>query len=187
MIQIATNKKSKKNPLDPNGNKDLDPRAKNTPNGKLNNLPPGTHKEILGKILPVIRDPEITSFDAKGATPQEIAQRILWYFDYCELHDMRPGVEGMCFSLGIDRSTFNLWVNRRRSGREIQDIAIRAKQALAMYFEQVFVSGKVNPATGIFLLKNWFGYQDVVVTEHREEKPQFGEDLSNEEIINMIE
>jgi hypothetical protein len=100
---------------------------------------------------------------------------------------MRPGIEGMCYSLGVHRNTFNDWVNRKDSSREVQDIAIRAKQALAMYFEQVFVTGKVNPATGIFLLKNWFGYQDVIVTEHREEKPPFGENLSNEEIDNLIE
>lgn len=141
----------------------------------------------MSKLLPLYADDKIRQFNHSVATPEEIEQQIIWYFDYCGACDMRPGVEGLCLALNINRDTFNNWVNRKRQSKAVQDVAIRAHQALAAYTEYMFQHGKLNPATGIFLLKNWFGYQDVVVTEHREEKPQFGETISNDEIVNLIE
>ena len=39
-------------------------------------------------------------------------------------------------------------------------MAQNAKQVVAAFIEQASLSGKINPATAIFLMKNWMGYKD---------------------------
>lgn len=91
--------------------------------------------------------------------PQAVRERIRLYFDKCMEAGIRPGVEGLCTALHIDRGTFLRWASGvRRAGSEQQAIAVEAKQILADLMEQYMMDGEINPIAGIFLSSNNFGY-----------------------------
>lgn len=90
----------------------------------------------------------------------QVNERIGWYFQHCIDDDMKPTVMGLCNALGIDRRTFYDWsVGNNRSDSHTPSIK-RAKNFLEEMMESYMLNGKINPVSGIFLLKNNFGYQD---------------------------
>ena len=48
---------------------------------------------------------------------------------------------------------------------ERAEIIQGAKSIIDSFLEQAMLSGKVNPATGIFYCKNWLGYHDSISLE----------------------
>ena len=53
----------------------------------------------------------------------------------------------------------------------------KAKGFISAFMEQTMLRGKINPASGIFLLKNWCGYRDNISfdvdnVEHDMMRPQ---------------
>ena len=92
-----------------------------------------------------------------------------WYFQHCMENDMKPGVTGLCNALGISRMTFNNWEQGRKVTRgEQTKLMQKAKGIIEEMMEQYMMNGKINPVSGIFLMKNNFeGYydrQDVVLS-----------------------
>ena len=111
--------------------------------------------------------------DSRPQNVEELKKRIDGYFSFCHDHELRPGVEGLSLALGISRQMFWRWCNNER-GREWGDVCNSAKQALGAYLEAVSMNGKLNPATSIFLMKNWLGYKDSVeltATNDRQDLP----------------
>ena len=111
---------------------------------------------------------------------EQVLDRIQWYFNHCVENDMKPGIAGLCNALGISRMTFFNWQNKgSRDRKEHQIIAQRAKAILEDMMEQYMMNGKVNPVSGIFLMKNNFeGYydrQDVVLSPGSPLDPQKSE------------
>lgn len=92
--------------------------------------------------------------------PEQVRRRIEDYFHHCMEDDMKPTVMGICNSLGISRATFHEWCTGGRRGGSHVDIIKKAKDFLEEMMECYMVNGKVNPVTGIFLMKNNFGYRD---------------------------
>ena len=91
---------------------------------------------------------------------QAIADRILWYFGICEENNMKPTVAGLANSLGVTRMV--LWNWRNGIDRPANaDIILRAYDKLEELWEMYMMNGMINPASGIFLGKNLFGYKDV--------------------------
>ena len=91
--------------------------------------------------------------------PEAIRARIKLYFDNCMESGIRPGVEGLCLALHINRETLMRWASgERRKGQEHQQIAQDARQFLANLMEQYMTDGEINPVAGIFLASNNFGY-----------------------------
>ena len=91
----------------------------------------------------------------------EVKQRTLAYLDICEQNDMKPSVAGYALALGIDRVT--LW--RIVKGvivkpAEVRNVLKRAYDLLNAQMEDYMQNGKINPVSGIFLMKNAWGYQD---------------------------
>lgn len=97
----------------------------------------------------------------------QVKDRLLLYFQHCAENDRKPSMIGMANWLGVNHDTLNSW--KRGEYRQSTHSALIQK-ACAMLEEMMvdyFQNGKTNPAAGIFLLKNMFGYkdvQDVVVT-----------------------
>ena len=93
--------------------------------------------------------------------PEQVKERIGMYFQHCADNDRKPQIVGMCNWLGIDRKTLWNWLNGElRSDTHLHVI----KKAVSMIEEQwadYMQNGKINPASGIFLAKNWYGYKDV--------------------------
>lgn len=99
--------------------------------------------------------------------PKQVEHRLNEYFDFCEMEDKKPSVIGMSNWLGVSRDTVNAWKRGELRSSTHTDIILKAYDLLEELWVDYMQNGKVNPASGIFLGKNLFGYrdvQDVVVT-----------------------
>lgn len=128
----------------------------NFPNAKLHDLEeqqPQAVQEIVSSLK------ELHDL-GKPKTDEEVEERIEEYFKFCERSSMRPGIESLCLALHITRQTLFRW-NRGEdcSERRMQTVQ-SAKAFVSAFIEQASLSGKLNPATGIFLMKNWLNYKD---------------------------
>ena len=108
------------------------------------------HNRMLYELVPVAFDSE-----------EEVKERTTTYLDICEQNDMKPSVAGYALALGIDRST--LW--KIVTGAIVKPDAVRNVLKRAYYLlnaqmEDYMQNGKINPVSGIFLMKNSFQYQD---------------------------
>lgn len=127
---------------------------------------PGDNSKYIRHALTNLNMPPIDISD-----PQQVSDRIDWYFNHCFESDMKPTVSGFCNSLGISRVTLMEW--RRGHYRESthQALILRAYRIMEELWENYMLNGKVNPVSGIFLGKNQFdGYtdkQEVVVTPNQ--------------------
>lgn len=93
--------------------------------------------------------------------PKQVETRIGEYFEYCINNDRRPQIVGMCNWLGITRDTLNKWENGSTRGATHTDIVKKARALIEEMWADMMMTGKINPASGIFLSKNWFNYKDV--------------------------
>jgi hypothetical protein len=135
----------------------------------------GDNAKFLRNALASYNLPTIDIGDA-----EQVANRIDWYFNHCLDNDCKPGIAGLCNALGITRMTFFNWQSKvTRDRKEHHELAVRAKGILEELYEQYMMNGKINPVTGIFLMKNNFeGYydrQDVVLTPGNPLEPQKNE------------
>ena len=102
------------------------------------------------------------------SSTEQVERRIQEYFGLCMQHDMKPGVANLAMALGVDRHRLLEVVNDAESRyRMCPGVTAAIKKAhayMGSYWEQIMQNGKINPASGIFLGKNNFGYKDQ--TEH---------------------
>lgn len=108
------------------------------------------HNRMLYELVPV-------TFESA----EEVKERTITYLDICEQNDMKPSVAGYALALGIDRVT--LW--RIVKGvivkpAEVSNVLKRAYDLLNAQMEDYMQNGKINPVSGIFLMKNAWGYKD---------------------------
>ena len=102
-------------------------------------------------------------------TDEELEERIDQYFSLCERSSIRPGIESLCLSLHITRQCLYNWCHGIQCSERRQQACESAKSFIASFIEQASLSGKLNPATAIFLQKNWLGYKDVYSFEEEAE------------------
>lgn len=115
--------------------------------------------------------------------PEEVASRIMDYFTICANHGFRPAVASLALSLGIDRVTLFTWINGS-GGVKNPDVINTLKKAYAIInagYEDMMNSGKINPVSGIFLMKNNLGYRDQTdhVVTARQDQQETEESLVN--------
>lgn len=139
---------------------------------------PGDNTKSLAHTLEINNLPEIDTSD-----PKQITARIGEYFALCVKNDMRPSVAAMALSLGVDRKTLWTWANGEGRGKnsDVRNSVKRAYAALNVMMEDYMQTGKINPVSGIFLMKNNFGYtdkQEVVLTPNN----PLGDQTTNEEL-----
>lgn len=124
---------------------------------------PGDNSMFIRHALATIGMPPIDISDA-----QQVEERIHWYFVHCVDNDMKPTVTGLCNALGITRETLLTWRTGKFRAGTHQAIAARAHAVLEELMETYMQNGKINPVSGIFLMKNLFvGFsdkQEVVLT-----------------------
>lgn len=119
----------------------------------------------------------------KPVTDEELEKRIDEYFQFCQRTGNRPGIESLCFSLHISRTTLFNWNAGLGCTEHRKELINRAKSFVACFMEQAMTRGKISPPSGIFLMKNWLNYKDTVSFEnvvdltHNE-----GQQLTREEI-----
>lgn len=117
-------------------------------------------------ILHSLRLAELPKVDM--AKTEEVAQRCEDYFRICAEDDMKPSVAGLALAMDIDRRY--LWeIREGKKGKNpaVADTLKKAMKILDLQMVDYMQNGKINPVSGIFLMKNNFGYadkQEVVVT-----------------------
>lgn len=159
----------------PKGAVDKVPRKKRTDVNKSLSVESGDIAKITAFNTQWLNMPTVDT-----GNKQEVEERIEDYFTACFTDDMRPGVAGLCAALGISRTTWYYWGTGEN--RDYQDLVERTRAVLESVTEQYMLQGKINPVTGIFLLKNHFGYTDkneVVLTPNNN---PLGEPLSEEKM-----
>lgn len=99
---------------------------------------------------------------------EEVAQRVKDYFTICAEDDMKPSVIGLAVALDIDRTyLWEIRAGRKGKNPEVANTLKKAVQLLDLQMVDYMQNGKINPVSGIFLMKNNFGYadkQEVVLT-----------------------
>lgn len=120
------------------------------------NIEPGDNSRFVRYALASWNLPPIDISD-----PEQVENRLGQYFQYCVENDRRPQVVGMCNWLGISRQALNEWKNGEARASTHGDIIKKAYDMMEEMWIDFMQGGKINPATGIFLAKNFFGYKDV--------------------------
>lgn len=116
----------------------------------------GDNSQYLRHALASLGMPPIDISDAR-----QVEERIQWYFVHCAEDDMKPTVTGLCNALGITRDTLIAWRTGKYREDSHQAIAARAHAVLEELMEHYMQNGKVNPVSGIFLMKNLYsGFSD---------------------------
>lgn len=140
------------------------------------NTEPGDNSRYLRYAMASLSLPPIDISD-----PNQVEQRIFDYFEYCIDHDRKPNMVGMANWLGVDKTTVNSW--KRGECREATHSPVirKAIDVLEELWVDYMQNGKVNPASGIFLGKNMFGYKDQQDITIRPDSP-YGEQKSIEQI-----
>lgn len=124
---------------------------------------PGDNRKYILHSLRLADLPKVNLTDAK-----EVAQRVVDYFTICADDDMKPSVAGLALAMDIDRR--RLWeIREGKMGKniEVSDTLKKAMKLLDLQMVDYMQNGKINPVSGIFLMKNNFGYadkQEVIVT-----------------------
>lgn len=133
------------------------------PQTELDNIEPTKTHLIMESLL------DLNNL-GKPRTCDELKDRISQYFAYCERSSLRPGVESLAYAVGVSRITIYQWGLGNNCSPEWQEIILSAKGLIAAYLEQAALSGQINPATAIFLMKGWLGYSDTVSLEQKAEE-----------------
>lgn len=120
------------------------------------NAEPGDNARYLRYAMVSLDLPPIDISD-----PEQVQQRINDYFVFCVENDRKPNMVGMANWLGVDRDTVKTWKTGEYRSSTHSAVIKKAINILEELWVDYMQNGKVNPASGIFLGKNMFGYKDV--------------------------
>ena len=130
----------------------------------------GDNSKFLAHAMTIRNMPEIDITD-----PVVVEQRINDYFNLCLMNDIKPSASGLRMAIGVAKSTISVWRNGKFRAGTHQHIIIQAYNLLEALWEDYMQNGKINPASGIFLGVNNYGYSDVrqvnVTPVQQEEAP----------------
>lgn len=122
----------------------------------VDGIDPGENAKFLSHAMTIRSMPEIDITD-----PVVVEQRINDYFNLCLMNDIKPSASGLRMAIGVAKSTISVWRNGKFRAGTHQHIIIQAYNLLEALWEDYMQNGKINPASGIFLGVNNYGYSDV--------------------------
>lgn len=154
-------------------------RKNNSPQSGLDEIEPEVTQQMVMSLKEL--------YDrGKPATDAEVEKRIDDYFEFCQRSSVRPGIESLCMSLHISRTTLFRWNNGENCSKYRQELIQSAKSLIAAFLEQALMCGKISPPCGIFLAKNWLGYSDTISLESIVPKTDNQKVLSSGDIRKLI-
>lgn len=119
------------------------------------NVKPGDNARYLRHALVSLDLPPIDVAD-----PKQVEKRIKEYFVYCVDNDRKPNIKGLGNWIGVDRTTVWTWMKGDYRAETHSNLIKKAVNILEELWVDYMQNGKINPASGIFLGKNMFGYKD---------------------------
>ena len=150
-------------------------------------IEPTIQQALVQQSLTLMNLPDIDLND-----PQQVQERINYYFALVTGNGNRPTVAGLGLALnGMDRK--RLWEIRTGNfgntrgttaslPKTVTDIIKKAYKTMEELWENYMQTGRINPVSGIFLGKNNFGYQDkqdVVITPNNPESDYSAKDIAD--------
>lgn len=117
---------------------------------------PGDNSRYLRYAMASLSLPPIDISD-----PEQVKTRIGDYFIFCVDNDRKPNMVGIANWLGVDPTTLSSWKRGEYRSSTHSPIIKKAVMILEELWVDYMQNGKINPASGIFLAKNMFGYKDV--------------------------
>ncbi len=147
---------------------------------------PGEISKMLGQAMVISHWPAIDTNDA-----EQVAARIDQYHQFCFDNDIKPDMPGMALALGVSRTTIWKWENGVESDKPqaVRNTLKKGREINEYLMSQMMQNGKINPVTGIFLLKNNHGYkdqQDVVITPNNPYEQKSEEELATKYLTGAV-
>lgn len=151
----------------------------NYPNARLDDVP----VEVITRTIESVQELSSLGKITRSADMDEsFEERTTLFIELCKKKGMRPGIESLCAALGITRQELHNWQNGAGNVTERRQEGVkRIKQLIYAFLEQVGMNGRLNPASYIWLCKNWMGYSDSIVIENKVNENAIAQ-LSREEI-----
>ena len=115
----------------------------------------GTNRELIANALASWKMPKVDTKD-----PQAIEQRISDYLQHCMDTDVPPSVAGCANWLGVTVPAMQNWYTGQRGTPEHQRIMTMFYGAMQEIWAQDMHDGNINPVSGIFMGKVFYGYKD---------------------------
>ena len=116
--------------------------------------------------------------------PEAVKKRVDEYFDICEAYDIKPSVESLAVAFMVDRRTIWRWSNGidcRGLPAESMEAIRKAHTIITSLMADYMQNGKINPVSGIFLMKNNMDYEDKREVTLRPENPM-GDQVAPEDL-----
>lgn len=119
---------------------------------------PGEMSNMVAQAFALSHWPPVENTD----DPDQIAERIDAYHQFCIANDVKPDMSGMALAFGVSRKTLWAWENGVESNKpmSVRNALKKGRQINEFLLSQLMQNGKLNPVTGIFLLKNNHDFKD---------------------------
>lgn len=124
------------------------------------NLSPGDGGLFVGSAIELMKLPKIDIDDVPA-----VQKRIEDYFGFCAKRDLKPSVAGVALALDINRRELLKYAQDGIKSDELRLTLKKAFEILDFLMDQYMQNGKINPVSGIFLMKNNLGYSDTQKVE----------------------
>lgn len=141
------------------------------------NLEPGDNSKFLMTAL-AVKEIGKTKVDLTDA--EAVTERIRQYFELMTERDQKPTMTGLAMALGYRRQRLYEIQNNLPIGGlhgnaatfyghtenptppHVREIICQALELMTTLWEDYMQNGKINPASGIFIGKNFYGMKDEV-------------------------
>jgi len=135
---------------------------------------PGANRKALLQAMEALKHPRV---DVKD--PRAIEERIAEYLQYCVEQDVAPSAAACASWLGVSVSTIQSWYAGTSATPEHQAVAARFYLILQDVWSQNMQENNINPVSGIFMGKVFFGYKDTqdIVVNHTLQNEMSAADL----------
>lgn len=139
----------------------------------LINMEEGDNAKFLATALAIEKLGRVKKVDFTNY--EECSQRIEEYFQFMIQQDQKPTMTGLAMALGVDRSRLYEILKDQPTCRgrkegythciatpQVRELIQGCVRIMTNLWEDYMLNGKINPASGIFIGKNFYGMRDEV-------------------------
>ena len=92
--------------------------------------------------------------------PEEIRDRVDFYYQLCVTDGIRPNLPGLALAFGLTRTGLMNALSDRRMTREAAQELGRGIAMMDEILSGMVLDGRVMPVAAIYLMNNWLGYKN---------------------------